>query len=63
MGNEAKFNYVTKKEVNNKVNDLLNSSPNESYKSYSYWIQQKYPAQRSWIDYEDVLKMERANKS
>ena len=63
FGNEAKFNYVTKTEVNNKVKDLINSSPNESYKSYSYWIQQKYPAQRSWIDYEDVLKMERANKS
>ena len=59
-GNEAKFNYTTKSELNKKINQMLNSDPTQyessfKYNSFKLWIEENYPRDKVWINHNKVL--------
>ena len=66
-GNEAKFNYTTKSELNKKINQMLNSDPNQYESSYKYnsfklWIEENYPRDKVWINHNKVLNILKKSK-
>ena len=66
-GNEAKFNYTTKSELNKKINQMLNSDPTQyessfKYNSFKLWIEENYPRDKVWINHNKVLNILKKSK-
>ena len=56
FGNHAKFNYVSKNEVNEYIKDLNISNPDQYENSFKYWRNKNYPINKVWIHHNEFFR-------